>query len=148
MFYKLLLLTISIFLFINVTLVFADIVEDQQNPNLSVLAYQEISASKNSDGNLTKEVRLQIKNTGDSTLFNLKMNMRLVPNNVRVVKGDLYFGDVIPGEIVLSTDTVKYIINTTSLNNGEIPVGWTVEFEDDSGKQMKNESIIIEKINK
>lgn len=127
---------------------FADIVEDHQNPNLSVLEYVDISVSDNEEGTLTKKIKLKVENIGDSTLFNLKMDIRLVPDSLAIVKGDLSFGDLNPGDIVLSVDTVEYIINTNKLENGEIPIIWAVEFRDMDEKVWKNESIIIETINK
>jgi len=138
---------ISIFLFFEGS-AFADIVEDHQNPNFSVLEYVDISVSDNEDGTLTKKVKLKVENIGDSTLFNLKMNIRLVPDSLAIVKGDLSFGDLNPGDIVLSVDTVEYIIDTNKLENDEIPIIWAVEFEDMDEKVWKNESIIIETINK
>lgn len=135
------------FCFLEVV-VFANIIEDHQHPNLSVLNYIDINTSFDSEnGFLTKELKLKVKNIGDNILFNCKMNMRLVPDSLTIIKGDLYFEDIYSEDIVLSVDTVKYVIDTNKLENSEIPAIWDVEFEDSNGKVWKNESIIIEKVN-
>jgi len=134
-------------LLFSVVIASAEIIEDHKNPDLSVLDYIDISTSISEDGFLTKEVRLKIENINENPLFNLKMNMRLVPDNLTIVKGDLYFETVFPGDIALSVNTAEYIVNTNNLENGEVPIIWSVEFEDINEKVWKNESIIIEKIN-
>ena len=124
----------------------ASIYEDHPNPTISFIEYVPVSTTETHTGRIEKEIKIKLSNISTEPIFDLNITIRLAPAVVEVLKGDLSFGDMAPGETKVSDTIVHYSFDPNEAQHQGIPIIWSLEYKDADGKTWKNESIVVEEI--
>jgi hypothetical protein len=112
---------------------------------LSFISYQIVDSHL--EGQIyTQEIKVQIRNMSQQKITNLSLFLDGTPENVKVSKSMLGFGDIEPGIMVLSNDSTTVSIDMTKQNEPKLKLIWRAECEM-NGEHIMDETTVIEDIN-
>ena len=130
--------------FLGVRLTSAKIAQVYAPKEIQILDFVLVSSNQNGEI-LTKTFKLKVENKGQKPLYNVKMTLIYASDQVSINEGEVYLGNINPGETVVSDDDFSYSVDMSKTKIiPEINLHWEVEYID-VYRERQGEVLIKEK---
>jgi len=136
---------IFMFSFVAITPSLAEFIQINAPPEISISDF--VLVDSNQYGNiLSRTFKLKVENNTKAPLYNVKFTLIHSSDQANIEKGEIYLGNINPGQVVTSIDVFTYSINTSKVAIiPHVDLHWGIQFEI-SNQQILGEAMIVEKI--
>jgi len=125
---------------INYQICKAQIIMDNAPPYFVIVDYKILN-SKNNNNTFDLSLQLISKNRGNQPMYNVKVSLIKVPEDVTVYKKEVSYQIISPQETITSMESIDIsIYNCQQMET--LPFTWSIEYDDVNGNHAKGEIII------
>ena len=130
--------------FLGVRVTSAKIAQVYAPKEIQILDFVLVSSNQNGEI-LTKTFKLKVENKGQEPLYNVRFTLIYASDQVSINEGEVYLGNINPGETVVSDDDFSYSVDMSKIKIiPEINLHWEVEYID-VYRERQGEVLIKEK---
>ncbi|MCD6094491.1 hypothetical protein J7J39_01120 [bacterium] len=130
--------------FLGVRVTSAKIAQVYAPKEIQILDFVSVSSNQNGEI-LTKTFKLKVENKGQEPLYNVRFTLIYASDQVSINEGEVYLGNINPGETVVSDDDFSYSVDMSKIKIiPEINLHWEVEYID-VYRERQGEVLIKEK---
>ena len=141
---KLCILISFLIFFLGVRLTSAKIAQVYAPKEIQILDFVLVSSNQNGEI-LTKTFKLKVENKGQEPLYNVRFTLIYASDQVSINEGEVYLGNINPGETVVSDDDFSYSVDMSKVKIiPELDLHLGVEYDDVNGEHIVGEALVSE----